>query len=317
MNLVSQINFEKEIDFIKKQKNAIILAHYYVRPEIQDIADYVGDSLGLSQKAAKTNANIIVFAGVNFMAETAKILSPEKKVLLPDLEAGCSLAESAPADLFAEFVQNHPNHTIITYVNTTAEIKSLSDICCTSSNARQIVESLPKSEKIIFAPDKNLGNYINNITGRNMVLWDGQCHVHHQFSLEAILELKEQHKNAQILAHPECQKHILLVADFIGSTSEMLNYSNSDSCMEYIVATESGILHKMKQKAPQKQFYPAPSDNPNCACSDCNFMKLNTLEKLYNCLKNETPEISINEDLRIKALRPILRMLEISEKLGI
>lgn len=312
-----QTNFEKKINDLKKQKNAIILAHYYVKPEIQDIADYVGDSLGLSQKAAETNADMIVFAGVNFMAETAKILSPEKKVLLPDLEAGCSLAESAPYKQFAEFVKQHPEHLVISYVNTTAEIKSLSDICCTSSNARQIVENLPVDQKIIFAPDKNLGNYINSVTGRNMVLWDGQCHVHHEFSLQGILGLKEKYKTAKILAHPECQKPVLLVADYIGSTTELLKYTGTDDCNEYIIATESGILHKMKQKSPHKTFYPAPSENPDCVCADCHFMKLNTLEKLYNCLNNEFPEIRISEEIRVKALKPIKRMLEISEKLGI
>ena len=307
----------KEINQLKKEKNAIILAHYYVRPEIQDIADYVGDSLGLSQKAAETNAAMIVFAGVNFMAETAKILSPGKKVLLPDLDAGCSLAESIPAESFTEFLKQHPNHLVITYVNTTAEIKSMSDICCTSSNAKQIVESLPVDQKIIFAPDKNLGNYINSVTGRNMVLWDGQCHVHHEFSLEKILELKKLHPAAKILAHPECQRPILLVSDYVGSTSELLKYSTIDTCNEYIIATESGILHKMKQASPAKTFYPAPSDDPNCVCADCNFMKLNTLEKLYQCLKNESPEIFLDEKLALKALVPIQRMLEISKKLGI
>ncbi len=307
----------KEIERLKKDKNAIILAHYYVRPEIQDIADYVGDSLGLSQKAAETDADVIVFAGVNFMAETAKILSPGKKVLLPDLEAGCSLAASIPADNFAEFKEQHPDHLVITYVNTTAEIKSMSDICCTSSNARQIVESLPLEQKIIFAPDKNLGNYINSVTGRNMVLWDGQCHVHHEFSLEKILDLKNLHPEAKILAHPECQRPILLVSDYIGSTSELLKFSSTDKCNEYIIATESGILHKMKQTSPTKTFYPAPSDDPNCVCADCNFMKLNTLEKLYQCLKNESPEILMDEKLAKKALVPIQKMLEISEKLGI
>jgi quinolinate synthase len=317
MSLINEIDFRKEIENLKKKKNAVILAHFYVRPEIQDIADYVGDSLGLSQKAAETKADIIVFAGVNFMAETAKILSPEKKVLLPDIEAGCSLAESIPANEFLEFKKKYPGYLVISYVNTTAEIKSMSDICCTSSNARQIVESLPPYQKIIFAPDKNLGNYINSITGREMVLWNGQCHVHHEFSLKGILELKEKHKNAIILAHPECKRPILLVSDYVGSTSELLKYSETDSSEEYIVVTESGILHKMNEKSPQKTFYPAPSEDPNCMCSDCNFMKLNTLEKLYNCLKNEKPEILIDEELRLKALRPIQRMLEISEQLGL
>ena len=307
----------KEIDKLKKGKNAIILAHFYVLPEIQDVADYVGDSLGLSQRAAETDADVIVFAGVNFMAETAKILSPGKKVLLPDLEAGCSLAESIPANDFAEFKKQHPDHMVITYVNTTADIKAMSDICCTSSNAKQIVDSLPKDQKIIFAPDKNLGNYINSVTDRNMVLWDGACHVHHEFSLEGILELKNKHPEAKVIAHPECQKHILLVADKIGSTSELLNFSQNDDSQEYIVVTESGILHKMKQKSPLKTFYPAPSDDPNCVCADCNFMKLNTLEKLYNCLKNDSPEITLDPEMGKKALVPIKRMLEISKKLGI
>lgn len=311
------MDFVKEIEKLKKDKKAIILAHYYVRPELQDVADYVGDSLGLSQKAADTDAEIIVFVGVNFMAETAKILSPGKKVLLPDLEAGCSLADSIPAADFSEFIRQHPDHIVITYVNTTADIKSMSDICCTSSNAKQIVESLPKDQKIIFAPDKNLGNYINSVTDRDMVLWDGQCHVHHEFSLEGILALKSKHPGAKVIAHPECQKHILLVADHIGSTSELLTYSHNDDCKEFIVVTESGILHKMKQKSPDKSFYPAPSDDPNCVCADCNFMKLNTLEKLYQCLKNESPEISIDPEMGKKALIPIRRMLEISEKLGI
>lgn len=310
-------NLNVEINKLRKQKNAIILAHYYVRPEIQDVADYVGDSLGLSQRAADTNAAVIVFAGVHFMAETAKILSPSKKVLIPDTEAGCSLAESAPYEDFANFVKQHPDHLVITYVNTTAAIKSLSDICCTSSNARQIVESLPASQKIIFAPDKNLGNYINSVTGRNMVLWDGQCHVHHEFSLQGILDLKQNYPTAKILAHPECQKPILLVADFIGSTSELLKYSGTDKTEEYIVATESGILHKMKQNSPKKRFYPAPSDNPDCVCADCNFMKLNTLEKLYTCLNDESPEVFVDEGIRLKALQPIQKMLEISEKLGL
>jgi quinolinate synthase len=314
---VDENDLLKEIELLKKQKKAIILAHFYVRDEIQDIADYVGDSLGLSQKAADTDADIIVFAGVHFMAETAKILSPNKKVLIPDAKAGCSLAESIPANEFSEFKKRYPDHLVITYVNTTAEIKSMSDICCTSSNALQIVENLPLDQKIIFAPDKNLGNYINGKTGRDMVLWQGQCHVHHMFSLPGILGLKEKYPQAKILAHPECQKPILLVADYIGSTSELLKYSATDACMEYIVVTESGILHKMRQKSPQKQFYTAPSEDPNCSCSDCNFMKLNSLEKIYNCLKYEEPEVFVDEEIRLKALKPIQKMLEISAKLGI
>ncbi len=307
----------EKINRLRKEKNAVILAHYYVRPEIQDIADFVGDSLALSQEAAKTDADIIVFAGVHFMAETAKILSPEKKVLLPDLEAGCSLAESAPADEFEKFVKAHPGHLVITYVNTSADIKALSDITCTSSNAKQIVESLPEDQKIIFAPDKNLGNYINSVTGRDMLLWDGECHVHDQFSLEGILKLKEEHPDAKILAHPECPKPILLIADHVGSTSSLLKFSQTDKNREYIVVTESGILHEMQLKNPEKTFHVAPSDNAECMCSDCNFMKLNSLEKIYSCLKDESNEISLDPLISEKAKNPIVRMLEISEQLGL
>ena len=311
MNLVEKINL------LRKQKNAVILAHYYVRPEIQDIADFTGDSLALSQEAAKTSADIIVFAGVSFMAETAKILSPDKKVLLPDMKAGCSLADSAPAQEFKEFINNYPEHMVITYVNTTADIKALSDITCTSSNAKEIVESLPKEQKIIFAPDKNLGNYINGVTGRQMILWDGECHVHDQFSLEGILSMKKEHPRAKIIAHPECPKPILLVADHIGSTSALLKFTQKNTNQEFIVATESGIIHEMKLKSPGKVFYVAPSDNPDCMCSDCNFMKLNSLEKIYNCLKDETNEIILDTELSEKAHKPIQRMLEISENLGL
>ncbi len=306
-----------KINKLRKEKNAVILAHYYVRSEIQDIADFVGDSLALSQEAAKTDADIIVFAGVHFMAETAKILSPDKKVLLPDLEAGCSLADSAPADEFEKFVKKHPEHLVITYVNTTAEIKALSDITCTSSNAKQIVESLAENQKIIFAPDKNLGNYINSVTGRDMLLWEGECHVHDQFSLEGILKLKKEHPEAKIIAHPESRKPILLVAEHVGSTSSLLKYTQTDDAKEYIVVTESGILHEMKLKNPEKSFYIAPSDNPECMCSDCSFMKLNSLEKIYDCLLNETNEISLDKEISDKAKKPIVRMLEISEKLGL
>lgn len=306
-----------KINQLRKEKNAVILAHYYVRGEIQDIADFVGDSLALSQEAAKTDADIIVFAGVHFMAETAKILSPDKKVLLPDLEAGCSLADSAPADEFEKFVKEHPEHLVITYVNTTAEIKALSDITCTSSNAKQIVESLDENQKIIFAPDKNLGNYINSVTGRNMLLWDGECHVHDQFSLEGILKLKKEHPEAKIIAHPESRKPILLVAEHVGSTSSLLKYTQTDDAKEYIVVTESGILHEMKLKNPEKTFYIAPSDNAECMCSDCNFMKLNSLEKIYHCLLNETNEIKLDKNISQKAKKPIVRMLEISKELGL
>lgn len=312
-----EIDLVAEINRLKSEKNAIILAHYYQEGDIQDIADYVGDSLGLSQQAAKTDADIIVFAGVHFMAETAKILSPHKKVLLPDLHAGCSLADSAPEQEFAEFLANFPGHTVISYVNTTAEIKAMTDIICTSSNAVQIVESLPKEEKILFAPDRNLGNYINSITGRDMVIWDGACHVHEEFSLERILELKEKNENAKIIAHPECEKPILLVADHIGSTSSLLKFSQEDDTDTYIVATESGILHQMKKNSPNKKFIPAPPKDSTCACSDCNFMKLNTIPKLYNCLRYELPEIEMDPEIMKKAKAPIIRMLEISEKLGL
>jgi len=306
-----------EIAKLKKEKNAIIMAHYYQNSEIQEIADFVGDSLQLSQQAAKTDADIIVFAGVHFMAETAKTLSPNKKVLLPDLNAGCSLADSCPADLFEEFVKAHPDHLVISYVNTTNAIKALTDIVCTSSNAVQIVESLPKDQKIIFAPDRNLGGYINNITGRNMVVWDGACHVHSEFSLPRILELKKDNPNAQIICHPECPKPIVLVSDYVGSTAGMLKYTINSDVKEFIVATESGILHQMRKASPDKTFLAAPPDDSTCACNDCAFMKLSTLQKIYNCLKYEMPEINIPEEIRLKAHRPIMRMLEISAQLGL
>lgn len=313
----ANINLIEEINRIKIEKNAVILAHFYTTPELQDIADYVGDSLKLSQLAAETKAEIIVFVGVHFMAETAKILSPSKKVLLPDLNAGCSLAESIPTDDFKDFILHHPNHTVISYVNTSAAIKALTDVVVTSTNAKQIVESFDKNEKIIFAPDRNLGNYINSVTGRNMVLWDGACHVHEEFSLEAILNLKKQHPNAKILAHPECEKPILLVADHVGSTASILHFSKKDNAIEYIVATESGIIHQMKKANPQKLFIPAPPKDSTCACNDCNFMKLNTLEKLYNCMLYEFPKITIDEKIRQRAELPIRKMLEISAKLGL
>ncbi|UCG28889.1 MAG: quinolinate synthase NadA, partial [Bacteroidales bacterium] len=305
------------IDKMRLDKNAVILAHYYQEGEIQDIADFVGDSLALSQQASKTESDIILFAGVNFMAETAKILSPEKKVLIPDLNAGCSLAESCPPDEFARFRNKYQDHTVISYVNTTAEIKALTDIVCTSSNALKIIESLPADEKIIFAPDKNLGNYIKSISGRDMVIWDGACHVHEEFSLERILELKKQHQEAKIIAHPECEKPILIVADHIGSTSSLIKFTMNDGGNTYIVATESGIIHQMKKKNPGKLFIPAPPKDSTCACSDCNFMKMITLRKIYNTLKYEAPEIKIEEEIRKKAEAPIKRMLEISEKYGL
>ena len=313
----NNINIVEEIKRLKKEKNAVILAHFYQTGDIQDIADFVGDSLKLAQEAAKTKADIILFAGVHFMAETAKILSPEKKVLLPDLEAGCSLADSAPAEAFAEFKKQHPNHLVISYVNTTAEIKSMTDIICTSSNAKEIIDDLPDDQKIIFAPDKNLGNYINGVTGRDMVLWDGACHVHEEFSVERILELKEQNPDAKILAHPECEKPVLIIADHVGSTSSLLNYTKTTDFDKFIVATESGIMHQMRKANPQKTFIGAPPKDSTCACNDCNFMKLNNLQKLYNALKYELPEITLDEEIRVKAEVPIRRMLDISAKLGL
>ncbi|MFL5764823.1 MAG: quinolinate synthase NadA [Bacteroidia bacterium] len=306
-----------EIKKLKKEKNAIILAHYYQDADIQDIADYIGDSLGLSQEAAKTDADIIVFAGVHFMAETAKILSPGKKVLLPDLRAGCSLADSCPADKFAEFKKQHPDHLVISYINCTADLKTLTDIVCTSTNAVQIVESLPEDQKIIFAPDKNLGAYIKKKTGRkNMILWDGACMVHEIFSLEKIVRLKNEHPGALLLAHPECEANLLELADYIGSTTGILNFATKSSATEFIVATESGIIHQMQLANPGKTFIPAPPTN-SCACNDCPHMKLNTLEKLYNCLKYEQPEIILPADLIEKAKRPIVKMLELSAQFGL
>jgi len=309
------IDLLQEIRRLKKEKNAIILAHYYQEGIIQDIADCVGDSLALAQWAATTDADIIVLCGVHFMGETAKILSPQKRVFVPDLNAGCSLADSCPADKFKEFIEQYPDYTVISYVNTTAAVKTLTDVVVTSTNARQIVESFPPETKIIFAPDKNLGNYINSITGRNMILWDGACHVHERFSLEKILELKNEYPDALVLAHPECKAVILKIADFIGSTSALLNYSTKSPAKEFIVATESGILHEMKEKNPDKTFIPAPPNDSTCACNECNFMKLNTIEKLYNCLKYEIPEIFIDEEVIRKAVRPINKMLELSKKL--
>lgn len=304
------------INNLKKEKNAIVLAHFYQEPDIQDVADYIGDSLGLAQKAAETNADIIVFAGVHFMAETAKILNPSKKVLLPDLKAGCSLADSAPKNLFKAFKDKHPDHLVISYINCTADIKALSDIICTSSNAEAILNSLPKEQKIIFAPDKNLGGYLNKKTGRNMLLWNGACMVHEIFSLEKITKLKVRHPQAQLIAHPECEEAVLNIADYIGSTTQLLKYSQINSCNEFIVATETGILHKMQQASPHKTFIPAPPNN-SCACNDCPHMKLNTLEKLYICMQYEVPELAMNEDLRIAAKKPIDKMLEISRAAGL
>jgi quinolinate synthase len=306
----------QEIARLKKEKNAVLLAHYYQEPDIQDVADYIGDSLGLAQEAARTEADIIVFAGVHFMAETAKILNPDKKVLLPDLKAGCSLSDSCPPPIFKAFRDKHPDHLVISYINCSAGIKALSDIICTSSNAMQIVESLPVSQKIIFAPDKNLGSYINKQTGRDMLLWNGACMVHEIFSLEKITRLKLRHPEARFIAHPECEEAVLRLADFIGSTTQLLKYTYENEAQSFIVATEAGILHQMQQKAPSKTFIPAPPDNA-CACNDCPHMKLNTLEKLYLCIQYEEPEITMNEELRLAAKRPIDRMLELSRQFGL
>ncbi|WP_431212716.1 quinolinate synthase NadA [Puia sp. P3] len=305
-----------EIEKLKKEKNAIILAHYYQNSDIQDVADYLGDSLGLAQQAEKTTADLIVFAGVHFMAETAKILNPNKKVVLPDLRAGCSLADSAPGYLFRAFKEKHPDHIVISYINCSAEVKALSDIICTSSNAQKIVESIPKEQKIIFAPDRNLGAYLIKKTGRDMLLWDGACMVHEIFSLEKITKLKIRHPEAKLIAHPECEEPILRLADFIGSTTALLNYTKKDDSKEYIVATEAGILHQMELASPQKSFIPAPPTN-NCACNDCPHMKLNTLEKLYLCMKYEEPELLMDPGLMVAARKPIERMLEISAKYGL
>ena len=311
------IDLIQAINDLKKEKNAIILAHYYQEPAIQYIADYVGDSLALAQWAAKTDAEIIVLCGVHFMGETAKILSPEKKVFVPDLNAGCSLADSCPADEFERFIEKYPGHVVISYVNTTVTVKTLTDVVVTSTNAKQIVESFPPETKIIFAPDQNLGNYINSVTGKNMVLYPGACHVHERFSLEKIVALKKQYPDALILAHPECKSVILNMADFVGSTSGLLNYTIKSPAKQFIVATESGILHEMQEKNPDKLFIPAPPNDSTCACNECVFMKLNTMEKLYNCLRYEIPEIFIDEDVQKKAVKPIQKMLEISAKLGL
>ena len=311
------IDLKSEINRLRKEKNAIILAHYYQSGDIQDIADFVGDSLALAQWASKTDASIIVLCGVHFMGETAKILCPDKKVLVPDLNAGCSLADSCPAEDFKKFVENNPGYTVISSVNTSAAVKAVPDVVVTSTNARQIVESFPAEEKIIFGPDRNLGNYINSITGRNMKLWDGACHVHEEFSLEKILDLKKQYPDALILAHPECKKVILMLADKIGSTAALLKYATESSAKKFIVATESGILHEMKKSNPDKTFIPAPPNDSTCACNECNFMRLNTMKKLYLTLKNELPEIKVDKDIADRAVLPIKKMLDISSKLGL
>ena len=311
------IDLKAAINELKKEKNAVILGHYYQKGEIQDIADYIGDSLALAQIAAKTDADILVMCGVHFMGETAKVLCPDKKVLVPDLNAGCSLADSCPADKFAEFVKAHPGYTVISYVNTTAAVKAVTDVVVTSTNAKQIVESFPKDEKIIFGPDRNLGNYINSITGREMLLWDGACHVHEQFSVEKIVELKAQYPDAVVLAHPECKSVVLKLADMVGSTAALLKYAVNSDKQRFIVATEAGILHEMQKKCPQKTFIPAPPNDSTCGCNECNFMRLNTLEKLYNCLKYECPEVTVDPEVAREAVKPIKRMLEISAKLGL
>ena len=311
------VDIKAEIKRMCKEKNAVILAHYYTDGEIQDIADFIGDSLALAQKAAKTDADIIVMCGVHFMGETNKILCPDKVVLVPDLNATCSLAESCPAKEFEAFVKAHPGHTVISYVNTTAATKAVTDVVVTSSNAKQIVESFPKDEKIIFGPDENLGNYINSITGRNMVLWNGCCHVHAKFSLEKILKLKAEHPKAKVLVHPECKGAVVKVADKVGSTAALLKFSISDEATEFIVATESGILHEMQKACPQKTFIPAPPDESTCACNECNYMKLITMQKLYNCLKYEWPTVEVEKEVADKAVKSINKMLEISEKLSL
>ena len=305
------LRLAEEIGALKRQKNAVILAHYYTRPEVQDIADFTGDSLALSQQAARTDASIILFAGVHFMAETAKILSPDKKVLLPDPEAGCSLADSCEATAFERFLKDYPDHLVVAYVNTSVGVKALTDVCCTSSNAVDIVRRIPLDRKIVFAPDRNLGNYIKSVTGRNdMVVWDGACHVHEEFSVEKILELKKTYPGAPVLAHPECKKTVLLTADYIGSTAALLEYASSSSADTFIVVTESGILHRMQQENPNKRFIPAPPIDSTCGCNDCRYMKLVTLEKIYRALRDEQPEVVIEEELRREAERSIRNMLE-------
>lgn len=307
----------EEINLLRREKNAVILAHYYQRGELQDVADYVGDSLALAQWAAKTDADVIVMCGVHFMGETAKILCPDKKVLVPDMEAGCSLADSCPADEFARFVEAHPGYTVISYVNTSAAVKAYTDVVVTSTNARQIVESFPKDEKIIFGPDRNLGNYINSITGREMLLWNGACHVHEQFSVAKIMELKKQYPDADVLAHPECKAVLLKLADKVGSTAALLKHAVKSDKKRFIVATESGILHEMQKQCPDKEFIPAPPEDSTCACNECNYMRLNTLEKLRDCLRDETPEIVVDKNVAEKAIRPIQRMLDISNLLSL
>ncbi len=308
----SQVRLKEEIDRLRKEKNALIMAHYYTRPEIQEIADFIGDSLALARKAASTDADIIVMCGVHFMGETAKILCPAKTVLIPDMEAGCSLADSCDPEEFAAFTAAHPDHTVISYVNTSAAVKAHTDIVVTSGNARKIIESLPADEKIIFGPDRNLGEYINSVCGRRMLLWDGACHVHERFSLEAIVKMKKEHPGSKILVHPECRKPLQLIADKVGSTAALLDFARTDEAQEYIVVTESGILFEMQRECPGKTFLPAPAEDSECQCNECDFMKLNTLEKVYKALLNEAPVIEVDPELAARALRPIDRMLELS-----
>lgn len=311
----SQMSFKnlgERITKLKKEKNALIMAHYYQRDEIQEIADFVGDSLALARQAAKTDADIIVMCGVHFMGETAKILCPDKKVLIPDMKAGCSLADSCNPDDFREFIKKYPDHTVISYVNTSAAVKAMTDIVVTSGNARQIVEKLPDNEKIIFGPDHNLGEYINSVTGRNMVLWKGACHVHDRFSLEKIMEMKKEHPGAKILVHPECKRPLQLIADKVGSTASLLDFATKDSAKEYIVVTESGILFEMRKKCPDKIFLAAPGEDVECQCNECDYMKMNTLQKVYECLRDETPEIKVDKEVAEKAVKSIERMLEMS-----
>ena len=310
---MEQSELIEKINLLRKEKNAVIMAHYYQEGAIQDIADMIGDSLALAQWATKTTADILVVCGVHFMGETAKILSPHKKVLVPDMNAGCSLADSCKAEDFEAFIKQHPDHTVISYVNTTAAVKALTDVVVTSTNARKIVDQFPQDAKLIFGPDRNLGDYINKISGRNMVLWNGACHVHEQFSVEQLVSLKKQHPEAKVLAHPECKKVVLMLADYIGSTQALLNYATESNDTTFLIATESGIIHEMQKRNPNKTFIPIPPVDSTCGCNNCQYMRLNTLEKIYDCLKNETPEILVDEAIRVKAVKPILKMLEMSK----
>ncbi|WP_010662241.1 quinolinate synthase NadA [Marinilabilia salmonicolor] len=308
----SGVDLVEAVKTLKKEKNALLMAHYYQKNEIQDIADFVGDSLALAWEASQTNADIILLSGVLFMGETAKILSPDKKVLIPDFNAGCSLADSCPADAFEDFIKQHPGHVVVTYVNTTADVKALSDIVVTSTNAVKIINSIPKDKKIVFGPDRNLGNYLQSVSGREMVLWDGACHVHEKFSVEKIVDLKKEYPEAEVIAHPECKKPVLTISDFIGSTASLLKYTQTSGSSQFIVATESGVLHQMQLASKDKTFIPAPPSDSTCGCNDCEFMRLNTLEKIYLTLKYEYPEVNVEEDIRVKAIKPIEKMFELS-----